>query len=565
MTIIRLSLVILAAAADPTARDPDAGRPNVVLIVADDQGYGDVGWNGNARLKTPRLDRLAREGAVVPRFYVSPVCAPTRASLLTGRYAYRTRVVDTYQGRAMMEPAEVTLAEHLAGAGYRCGSFGKWHLGDSAPMRAIDQGFHRAVVHRGGGIGQPSDPPEAPGYFDPVLLDNGVARRFRGYCSDIYADLAVEFVRQCAGSPFFVYLAFNAPHVPLEIADHWADPYRNLAAEPGTDSEVTGRVYGMIANIDANVGKLLDALDEVDVNRQTLVLYMTDNGPQQARFNSGLRGLKGSVYEGGIRAPFAARWPGRIPAGRRIAAPLAHIDITPTVLEACGVSAADHTAFDGRSVWALLDGTRDELPDRPYFVQWHRGDVPERGRACAVVTQSWKLAQASGVEQGSPIVGARWELFDLEADSGETVDLIEDQPAVAAELKAAYERWFVDVSATRGFEPPAIDLGSEREPRSILTIQDRRGDPGYWAVNVARAGDYRVGVTFTAVAQPSRLVLEVGGARVEQSIAAQQRYAVFEDLRLCEGRTRLMCGVEKLGENSATSVIQSVLVEHKGD
>src|SRR5947209_5277848 len=301
-----LSLLLFPMAAPARA---EARRPNVVLIMTDDQGYGDLGLHGNDKIKTPNLDALGRESVRLTRFYVSPVCAPTRASLLTGRYNYRTGVVDTYRGRAMMHPDEVTLAERLVKAGYRTGIFGKWHLGDNAPLRPIDQGFQEALVLKGGGIGQPSDLPGGSHYHDPVLLHNASPRRYEGYCSDVFTTAALDFLTDSAGSPFFLYLAFNCPHDPLEPPEAEYDAYRkeHLGANQfpavgnplprSLDEDRTARVYAMVANIDTNVGRLLSAIEAKGLADSTIVVFLTDNGPAFPRYNAGLRDVKGSVYE----------------------------------------------------------------------------------------------------------------------------------------------------------------------------------------------------------------------------------------------------------------------------
>ena len=213
-----LALLAALSGSFATANAADT-RPNVLIIITDDQGHGDLGVHGNPVIRTPNLDRLARDGVRLTNFYVSPVCAPTRASLMTGRYNYRTGVVDTFQGRAMMHTDEVTLAERLSAAGYRTGIFGKWHLGDCAPMRPMDQGFRESLVLRGGGIGQASDPPGGEHYFDPVLQHNGKPEKRAGYCSDIFTTAAMEFISAQENRPFFAYLAFNCPHTPLEVPE----------------------------------------------------------------------------------------------------------------------------------------------------------------------------------------------------------------------------------------------------------------------------------------------------------------------------------------------------------
>ncbi|MBK9168698.1 MAG: arylsulfatase [Bryobacterales bacterium] len=511
-------------------------RPNVVLIMSDDQGYGDLSLHGNPHLRTPHTDRLARDGAQLTQFHVSPVCAPTRASLLTGRYNYRTGVVDTYLGRAMMHTEEVTLAEILRDAGYRTGIFGKWHLGDNYPLRAMDQGFTESLLHNGGGIGQPSDPPGNL-YFDPFLQHNGRAVQRKGYCTDIFFDAAMEWIADQGNQPFFAYIATNAPHTPLQVDERYVAPFR----EQGLD-ETTARVYGMVVNLDENIGRLTQRLDELGRDRDTIVIFLTDNGPQQDRFNAGMRGRKGSVYQGGIRVPCFVRWPGVIEAGRTIGEIAAHIDMVPTLLEACGVVLPSGLRIDGTSLWPALTGKGPAPAGRTLVFQWHRGDEPESFRASAVRTQRYKLVDGSA-------------LYDLEVDPAESRDLSGQQPELVATLRTRYEEWFRDVSSTRGYAPPRIHIGTPHENPVTLTRQDWRGPRagwdraslGHWEVYVASPGPYRVRLRFEKTEKPAPVRFRLGN-RAESLLApAGTEESIFTDVVLAEGEGRVEASVGDVG------------------
>ena len=473
--------------------------PNIVLIMTDDQGWAQLGTHGDPVLQTPRLDAMATQSVEMTRFYVSPVCAPTRAALMTGRYNYRTGVVDTYLGRAMMAPDETTVAEMLRDAGYRTGIFGKWHLGDNYPQRTVDQGFQESVVHKGGGIGQPSDPPGSD-YFDPILFSNGRQEQYEGYCTDVYFDEAIRWIGSGAGEPFFAYIPTNAPHSPYLVPDSYREPY---AAQGLGDKDA--RIYGMITNIDYNVGRLLDHLDAHQLGDRTLIIFMTDNGPTTRLYHAGLRAQKGSVYENGIRVPFLARWPERL-APRKIEDMGAHIDIAPTLLAAANAEPPADVRLDGIDLLPLWEGRIDSLPDRTYFVQAHRGNEPQAYRAFAAVEQRYKLVQALSFRQPPP-QNAPLELYDLLEDPGETVDLASQRPEEVRRLKESYDRWFEDVTSTRGFAAVRFALGSDEQPRVTLTRQDWRmvtadgwsrneAVLGHWEVYCARDGLYDITVTF---------------------------------------------------------------------
>lgn len=490
-----------------------AAPPNVLLVITDDQGWGDLGAHGNPVLKTPQLDAFAKQSAWLKNFQVCPVCSPTRSSLLTGLYNYRTGVVDTYLGRSLMRPDVKTLAEHLAGAGYRTGLFGKWHLGDNYPLRPEDRGFQETLWSAGGGLAQPSDPPGTDpktAYFDPELKQNGKAVKTKGYCTDVFTDATLKFLSAESDKPFFAYVAYNAPHAPHQVPDEYADRYakRDLgpdafpkAGQPWAGKKLNtteiGRAYAMIENIDHNFGRLLQALDDKKRADNTIVIFLTDNGPGGVRWNGGLRNRKGTVYEGGIRVPCYVRWPERVKP-HTVDIPLAHIDVTPTLCALCGAKA--DTALDGRSFARLLTNEPGNWPGRTLFTQWHRGDTPEKFRAFSARGPKYKLVQAAGVAQA-----AKWEpkfeLFDLDADPFEEKDIAADKPDEVAQLKRQYEAWFADVTK-KGFTPASIVIGNEKEPVTRLSRQDWRGDKagwepdshGHWHVKFEQRGVYKVTV-----------------------------------------------------------------------
>lgn len=562
-----LAVALGPGAAEP-ARATQRRPPNVVLIVTDDQGYGDLGVHGNPKLDTPNLDRLAREAVQFRSFYVSPVCAPMRASLLTGRYNYRTGVVDTYLGRALMHADETTVAEILSRAGYRTGIFGKWHLGDNYPLRAMDQGFQESLVLNGGGIGQPSDPVGGESYFDPILQRNGVAAKTTGYVSDVITDAAIGFIRRNRGQRFFTYLAFNAPHTPLEVPTEAYAKYRrmNLAAAdfagPGFpivaafDPDVTAKIYGMVENIDDNVGRVLAALDELGLTDDTVVMFLTDNGPQQPRYNAGLRGLKGTVYEGGIRVPLFVRWPGTY-TPRTVDQIAAHIDLTPTILDLSRVQTPAGLALDGRSLAPLFDGRGADWPERTLFFQWHRGDTPELYRAFAARSQRHKLLQPEGNGERAPARLA-FQLYDLATDPFEQHDIAGEELAVVARLKAQYEAWFADVTGSRRYTDDGVArmaIGASQENPVRLTRQDWRGPQagwtptslGHWEVDVRRAAAYDVTVRFAPLAAPGAVTVAIGPAAAEQSVMPGATTATFKRMRFAQGAGRLESWVTSNG------------------
>jgi len=539
-----------ACASSPRGESPRtaSGGPNVIVVMSDDQGFGDLSGHANPVLETPHLDRLAAQSARLREFYVHPVCTPTRAALMTGRHPQRTHAFDTYVGRAMLEPEEVTIAEVLNEAGWRTAIFGKWHLGDCAPMRPQDQGFERVLVHKGGGIGQPSDPIGAERkYTDPVLLDQGQERAFEGYCTDLFFDHALEWMgeQDARGERFFCYIAPNAPHTPLhDVPQALYEKYRArdlsqevFAGGPGNppakiDPDKLARLFAMIENIDENVGRLVDFLQERELERDTLLIFLCDNGPQGRRFVGGLRGSKGNVYEGGVRSPLFVRWPGNLAAGEVTGDFGAHLDLFPTILDACDVPVPEGLALDGRSLLPTLRDEPGREPRPPLVIQWNRGDAPERGRNAFVRHGKWKLvnhANASVSEEPTP-----WspQLYDLLRDPYEQSDVAAAFPAELERLGELYHGWFRDVGADvpageirSRYGPIPIRIGGEGAERVVLTRQDWRrtegegwGRNGCWTVRFedglpgeeeGESKPWNVRVLFPRGARPERVRLGI--------------------------------------------------------
>jgi arylsulfatase/arylsulfatase A len=533
------------------AQQAPADRPNVIVIMSDDQGGGDYGFAGNDTIRTPHLDAMHDRSGYLSNFYVSPVCAPTRASLMTGRYNYRTRCVDTFVGRAMMDTAEVTMAELLRDAGYRTGIYGKWHMGDNYPLRAMDQGFQDSLVHRGGGIGQPSDPIGAEGkYTNPTLFKNGVEVRREGYCTDIYFDEAMQFIDDSVkrNESFFTYIATNAPHGPFDdVPPELYQEYRKVDFTPilvgkmakgrrAKEFDKLARIAAMITNIDENVGRLFNKLDQLGVTQNTIVIYLNDNGPNSMRYVGDMRGMKTHVDNGGIRSPLLFHWPAKVSKDQTSEEMCAHIDILPTILDACEVDAPAGIALDGRSFLSLLTEEATDWPTRQLVFQTHRGNVPQLFNHFALHEDNWKLVHPSGFGTEKLSGPPKLELYDLNQDPRQQNDLAASHPEVKERLTKAYEAWFADVSSTRAdnYAPPRIVIGTEHEPVTVLTRQDWRhakgkpwasGSNGFWLLENPEAGEYFIEIILTSGDLPAGKATIIRGNVISTLpiVASQQR------------------------------------------
>jgi len=434
-----------------TAAPLAGSRPNIIFILTDDQGYGNISAHGNPILQTPNLDRLHREGVRFADFHVSPTCAPTRSALLTGRHEFKNGVTHTIFERERLTLKATTLAEELQSAGYRTGIFGKWHLGDEPKYWPSRRGFDEMFIHGAGGIGQtfPGSCGDAPGntYFNPAILHNGRFVRTEGYCTDVFFGQATKWIEAVKGKqPFLAWIALNAPHVPLQVRPEDEARYAGKVANTNA-----AKFFGMIANIDDNVGRLLAKLGEWGIERDTLVIFMNDNGTDGgvlAGYNAGMRGKKGTPWIGGTRAASFWRWPGRIAPGDATALS-AHVDFFPTLAELANARSSRKVRrqVEGRSLVPLLENPKAPMPDRVLIThvgRWAKDGKPEtredwKFKACSVRNTRWHLVSPDGGRE------PKWQLFDVLADPGEKTDVAAANPDVVASLARNYDVWWKDV------------------------------------------------------------------------------------------------------------------------
>lgn len=404
---MKSTMIVLAAMSAAVAA---AERPNVVIFLSDDQGWGDLSVNGNTNLQTPNIDSLARDGAMFDRFYACPVCAPTRAEMLTGRYHPRTGVRGVSTGQERLNLDERTLADAFKAAGYATGAFGKWHNGSQWPYHPNARGFDEYYGFTSGHWGE---------YFDPPLDHNGRPVRGKGFVIDDLTDHAIQFIETHRDRPFFCYVPYNTPHTPWTVPERdWArfkNKTLSMFAREGDAEEIdaTRCALAMCENIDWNVGRVLKRLDELNLAKNTIVIYFSDNGPNSWRWNGDMRGRKGSVDEGGVRVPFHIRWPGRIPAGRMVSEIAGAIDMLPTLTAMTGIPRVGDKPLDGADLSPLLTGNDAAWPER-MIVSHHNGRISLR-------TPTRRLD-----EKGA--------LYDMIGDPGQTRDIAGEEPDVAAKL-----------------------------------------------------------------------------------------------------------------------------------
>jgi arylsulfatase A-like enzyme len=491
-----------------------AAKPNVIVFLSDDQGWGDFSVNGNPNLKTPNIDSLARDGVSMDRFYVCPVCSPTRAEFLTGRYHPRGGVRGVSTGQERLDLSEKTIADAFKAAGYATGAFGKWHNGSQWPYHPNARGFDEYYGFTSGHWGE---------YFDPPLEHNGQPIRGKGYIADDFTNQAIAFIERNKDQPFFCYVPYNTPHSPFAVPDEYWQRFRNkdvVKSDRDADKEEideTRCVMAMCENLDWNVGRVLKRLDELKLAENTIVLYFCDNGPNTFRWNGGMKGKKGTTDEGGVRSPLFIRWPAGLPKGRTVAQISGAIDLLPTVTALAGISPVGDKPLDGRDLTPLLRGDKIEWAAREIFSTW--------GPNISIRTQQYRLDN-----QGA--------LFDMSTDPGQTKNIAGKQPEVAARLKAAVQAWRKEVLGSTvpmaksgkggkakgdkgAVDQRPIPVGYREFPRTPLPARDgeprggvkrssgapncsyfvnwtNKEDSMVWNLDVHTSGDYDVEILYTA-------------------------------------------------------------------
>ncbi len=551
-----------------------ADRPNVVIVITDDQGYGDLSCHGNPVLQTPSIDRLYAESLRLTDYHVSPTCSPTRAAFLTGHWTNRTGVWHTIMGRSMLRENEVTMGQVFKDAGYATGMFGKWHLGDNYPYRPEDRGYTEVMRHGGGGVGQTPDYWDNA-YFDGSYWHNGTPEPVTGFCTDVFFDYAKRFIKTQheAGKPFLAYIATNAPHGPMHSPVDDSRPYQN-------EGEGLANFYGMIANIDDNVGRLRGFLQAEGLAENTIFIFTTDNGSSSGwrKFNAGMRAGKGSEYDGGHRVPFFLHWPAKgWNQGRDVTPLTAHVDVLPTLIELCQLEAPANVQFDGTSIVPLLSEQATDWPDRILVTDSQRVKDPIKWKQSAVMTSQWRLINGK-------------ELYDIRQDPGQQANVADQHPETVQRLRAFYDDWWTELTPTFS-QATAIYLGHPRDNPARLTSHDwittgstpwnqqhvRRavngpGNTGFWNVQIVEPGNYKIRLRrwpeeadqpITAalpagadvpgvrpyraaqgVAVPAvQASLQVGDQQSTAEVPADAKEVVFE-MQLPEGKTTMAASFE---------------------
>ncbi len=464
-------------------------KPNVILILTDDQGWGDLSLHGNPWLETPNLDKLASRGSRFTHCYVSPLCAPTRASILTGRYHLKTNVVSVSKGLEIMNTDETTLAELFKANGYKTGIFGKWHNGEHYPNRPNDQGFDEFLGFTAGHLSN---------YFNTWLSHNAGSIKTKGYITDVLTDAALDFIKSNQQNPFFCFIPYNAPHTPHQVPDKYFNKYK----AKGLDNELAS-IYGMVENVDDNVGRLVNFLNTNQLGDNTIIIFMSDNGPNGIRYNGGMKGIKGTVHEGGVRVPFFISWKDHIPADKKLETPIAHIDIYPTLSALCSLKPVPGKPVDGVSFASLIFNTKNnEVNERNLFTHVNFMELPVTANAGGFRNDQYRFVFEKNTSK----------VFDLLKDPGELNDISGQNEMLTRQYLTDYRQWFQDNIKNIATDRPVqlSEIGAElpvyeASLSSGIKFKEGHGwahdwiekwntttDSLYWEIDCIKPGKYKI-------------------------------------------------------------------------
>ncbi len=518
--------------------------PNIILIMTDDQGYGDLACLGNPLIKTPNIDKFHTESVHLIDYHVSPTCAPTRGALLCGQVTDKAGPWHTINGRNYLRKEKQTIPQLLAGNGYATAIFGKWHLGDNYPYRPQDRGFQHTLTHGGGGVGQVPDY-FGNDYFDDTYYENGVPKKFEGYCTDIWFSEAIKWIEENKDQPFFAYISTNAPHSPFIVEDR----YRDLYPETFNAINVPREFYGMITNIDENFALLEAKLEALNLRQNTILIFTTDNGSSAGIqiHNAGMQGGKNSDFDGGHRVPFFIRWPdGNIGGNKDVEALTAHVDILPTLLAMTNTPNPKNQELDGVDLTPLLKTGEWGIKNRVIVTDTQRVYTPQKWKGTAVMSEHWRL-----LKNGT-------KLFNIKSDPAQTNDVSAEHPEIVERLNQSYSNWWNETSPS--FEEPThIIVGTKHENPSLLTSHDWRGDlrdnevpwhqkhihsgklsNGYWEADFATSGTYQISFSRWPLAinktindgpgfdTVNRIKAKIDGKVLNKTITTDDRKITFE-------------------------------------
>lgn len=491
-------------------------QPNVVLILTDDQGWGDLGMHGNPWLETPNIDSLAKQGTEFKNFYVSPLCAPSRAEMLTGRYHLKTGVISVSKGLEVLKSDETTLGELFKANGYSTGIFGKWHNGEHFPNTPNDQGFDEFLGFCAGHLSN---------YFDTELSRNGKPVKTSGYITDVLADAAIDFIEDNKSDPFFCYLPFNAPHSPFQVPDKYFDKYK----AKGVDDELAS-VYGMLDNMDENVGRILAVLKQHGLVENTIVIFLSDNGPNTIRFNGGLAGIKGTVHEGGVKVPFIIRWPGKVPASKVVSKPSTGVDIYPTLSQLCNLKSISGRTLDGVDLSPLIYKRNEMEGNRNVFTHVNFMTVPVDKNGGGFRDNKFRFL----MQANQP------ELYNLTTDPFEKINIATSNDPLTTKYLRSYEQWFTGQSKNLNYNTPILLSGRGAELNTYeaaissgLKFKEGHGwahdwiatwpstrDSLRWNIKCTKAGTYNLTLKYLCKADEVGSIIEVkiGNQSVRKTI-----------------------------------------------